>query len=463
MSFTAPEHLNGSDCRIRHSEDKGKGVYASQKIQRNTVIEISPVLFVGIAEYEQHGNFDALDHHTYKWKDGRMAVALGLGSLFNHSNTPNVSYTMDPQTDSIRYETARDIYPDEELCIFYDHKVWFDPVGEAISAIDPEPEDGWRGLSTIGNDEIDQEKPLNTANPDEIVHELCLPFKILKPAPEGEDQNSIRTVLAWVVDVPEPRHLATLLKWLKGYGLDDPNLGHLKTVRKKDDRTTLLLSIDPTPPQLPVELELASPFQIPVPSSPAVTLTSLSLKSALWPTFYAPKRKGEIETWSCGRVAWAREAMEVVITEALKSQSEGELPISAYMPASYGDEDDEKSAVSHDTRTSTSHPLRHAVLNLIRQVANLNLGHPSSSSENGSHYLLTGKTVFLSHEPCVMCSMALLHSRVKQIFYLNPMSRTGGCGGATCLPMVHGVNHRFEIFVWKQALSKLAINEVLDA
>ncbi|KAJ4491294.1 cytidine deaminase-like protein [Lentinula edodes] len=466
-SSIAPEHLNSSGCRIQYSESKGRGVYASREIPRNTVIEISPVLFFGKEEYEKYGKYTVLDHYTFKWKDGRMALALGLGSLFNHSNSPNVSYTLDPCTDSIRYRTVRNIDPDEELCIFYGHNLWFDPVDTTVSVINSELEDGWGGLSAAWNDYDDPGKLSNSVDQNEIVDDHSLPFTMLKPPPEEEDLATVRTealhlVLAWVVDVPESRQITTLLKWLKNSGLEDASLGHLKRIRKQDGKTTLLLTVDPTPPELPVELELASPFQIPVPSSAALTLTSLSLKATFWPTFYAPKRKGEVEHWSRGKVEWAREAMKVVETEALKSQSENELPISAFMPASYGGGENEKVAVACDTRNSNSHPLRHAVLNLIRRVADLEADN-SPSSENGSNYLLTGRSVFLSHEPCIMCSMALLHSRVKQIFYLNPMRRTGGCGGVTCLPTLQGVNHRFEVFVWKEVVSKLVINEALDA
>jgi tRNA-specific adenosine deaminase 3 len=48
-----------------------------------------------------------------------------------------------------------------------------------------------------------------------------------------------------------------------------------------------------------------------------------------------------------------------------------------------------------------------------------------------------------------MCSMALLHSRVARVIYLMTMDRTGGCGGAACLPRLDGVNHRFGVLKWK--------------
>ncbi|RPD59112.1 hypothetical protein L227DRAFT_564225 [Lentinus tigrinus ALCF2SS1-6] len=196
----------------------------------------------------------------------------------------------------------------------------------------------------------------------------------------------------------------------------------------------------------------------------------LKLKLLLWPTIYTPRKKFEPEPRTRGKVQWACDAMEQVVKKA-----QDVLPIAAYVPVAYDEETRTatrmlESISAHDTRKSTSHPLRHSILNLVRAVASasaatapmspppqltpvINVPAPSldqvtaaltkphthvvtrqslNASEshpeevrNGAHYLLTSLTLFTTHEPCIMCSMALLHSRVKEVFYLIPMAKTG--------------------------------------
>ena len=131
-----------------------------------------------------------------------------------------------------------------------------------------------------------------------------------------------------------------------------------------------------------------------------------------------------------------------------------QLPVVAHVPIPYGDTQLSRPFLAYDTRISTHHPLRHAALDIIRQVADARAQQPpaaqNEATKNGAQYLLTGLTLFITHEPCLMCTMALLHSRVKAVFYLVPMPKTGGCGGVACIPSLKGVNHRFSISIWKE-------------
>ena len=61
-----------------------------------------------------------------------QALALGLGSMFNHSTKyQNVRWTRNTEQDYIVYTSIRDIEAGEELCISYGSRVlWFEDVEE---------------------------------------------------------------------------------------------------------------------------------------------------------------------------------------------------------------------------------------------------------------------------------------------------------------------------------------------
>lgn len=130
------------------------------------------------------------------------------------------------------------------------------------------------------------------------------------------------------MDIPEPRHTNILLKWLKQSGLETPDLGHLKRIRKLNGTTTLLLTsvkLSPDAPPLPSDIELPEPYTIEVPRNPALTMESLKAKATFWPTIYAPRKKGELEPMSRGQVRWAWEAMRTVVQEAKLAKENGEV------------------------------------------------------------------------------------------------------------------------------------------
>ena len=108
--------------------------------------------------------------------------------------------------------------------------------------------------------------------------------------------------------------------------------------------------------------------------------------------------------------------------------------------------------------SSHKHPLRHAAMNAIDAVAHAqgggawprDVGDVTLKDSNEKCYLLTGYDVYLSREPCCMCAMSLVHSRVGRIFFFSTGNeerrKFGALESAVKLHAVEGLNHSFDVF-----------------
>jgi SET domain-containing protein len=67
-----------------------------------------------------------LDHYTFCWSGTRPhALALGIGSLLNHSAEPNAYFMRDTLHGLVRFYTLRPVVAGEELFISYGEHLWF--------------------------------------------------------------------------------------------------------------------------------------------------------------------------------------------------------------------------------------------------------------------------------------------------------------------------------------------------
>lgn len=117
---------------IKESKGKGRGVFATETIAANTLIEISPVLVFAEKETPD-AEKTLLYNYFFEWGKNRKKRGLGMGyiSMYNHSYDANCIYEQDYDDITISVMTIRDIKAGEELCINYnatpDDKtpVWF--------------------------------------------------------------------------------------------------------------------------------------------------------------------------------------------------------------------------------------------------------------------------------------------------------------------------------------------------
>jgi len=96
-----------------------------------------------------------------------------------------------------------------------------------------------------------------------------------------------------------------------------------------------------------------------------------------------------------------------------------------------------------DERTPPNHPLLHAPMLVVRAQARRQRRKRSEGAPPSEAYLCTGMDVYMTDEPCVMCAMALLHSRVRRAVYRRRDSEMGGLGSVESVHALSSTNHRF--------------------
>ncbi len=117
---------------IAETRSMGRGVFTSEAIPKDTVIEISPVVIMS-GEERKLLDQTALHNYIFEWGDNKeqCCMALGYLAVYNHSYESNCEYEMDFENAGISVKAVKDIAPGEELFINYngdwnDSKpVWF--------------------------------------------------------------------------------------------------------------------------------------------------------------------------------------------------------------------------------------------------------------------------------------------------------------------------------------------------
>ena len=70
----------------------------------------------------------------------------------------------------------------------------------------------------------------------------------------------------------------------------------------------------------------------------------------------------------------------------------------------------------------------------------------AQAQNNSKPYLCTGLDCYMIHEPCAMCAMAMVHSRVRRVIYCVPDSVHGALGGAFRLHGQKSLNHHYQVY-----------------
>jgi len=108
------------DLYIDIISGKGRGVRTRNKIMKDTIIEIAPCIEMNIKEIE---NTILKDYWFGIRNKNKIAICFGYLSLYNHSDTPNISLIKyDEKNKTYTVIANRDVEKHEELCHDYGYK-----------------------------------------------------------------------------------------------------------------------------------------------------------------------------------------------------------------------------------------------------------------------------------------------------------------------------------------------------
>lgn len=270
------------------------------------------------------------------------------------------------------------------------------------------------------------------------------------------------------------------------------------------------------------------------------TRTSISNNSNINQNNLTPgavDRAADARLWTKEATQWAIANFRKCLDLAKKAKEQGELPIGVHVTPSFSDLETSSTTGpdghswievdAWDTRRSERNPIKHGVTNAIRDVAKLRsdrdrekliilgakvaatlnrepealpqairqataakstndaIEGPATSARavanSGQDYLLNNLILFTTHEPCLLCCMSLVHSRVRAVYFIQPSPGAGGCcgsgleeelrctfaqdGGPYAIQEQAGLNHHFDVWKWvgdRNDLSQDNLDQLLD-
>ncbi len=121
--------------------------------------------------------------------------------------------------------------------------------------------------------------------------------------------------------------------------------------------------------------------------------------------------------------------MAIALEEAEAAIRKGEVPVGAAVVL-----DDDILARAHNSPIALKDPTAHAEILALREAAK-RLGN----------YRLTGTTLYVTVEPCIMCVGAIVHARVSRLVYGAADPKNGGVASLYRILEDRRLNHTVEV------------------
>ena len=121
--------------------------------------------------------------------------------------------------------------------------------------------------------------------------------------------------------------------------------------------------------------------------------------------------------------------MQLALEQARLAWAEGEVPVGAVVV-----KDGEVIAAGYNQPIGRHDPTAHAEIVALRAAA-----------EKLGNYRLPGCELYVTLEPCIMCSGAMMHARLARVVYAAVDPKTGACGSVVNLFDEDRLNHHTEV------------------
>ena len=120
--------------------------------------------------------------------------------------------------------------------------------------------------------------------------------------------------------------------------------------------------------------------------------------------------------------------IDLAYKEAVKAMLEDEVPVGAVIV-----KDGKVIAKAHNKKEQCNNPVGHAEIECIKKA----------SKKLGNWYLKDCE-MYVTLEPCVMCSGAIINARIKKVYFGARDLKSGSLGGLFNVLDQDGFNHYFD-------------------
>jgi len=124
-----------------------------------------------------------------------------------------------------------------------------------------------------------------------------------------------------------------------------------------------------------------------------------------------------------------RQWMQHALQLAARGEAEDEVPVGCVIV-----QDGRIIGEGWNRPISSNDPTAHAEIVALRDAA-----------QRLGNYRLTGATLYVTLEPCLMCAGAMIHARIGRLVFGAPDPRRGAVNSTTHAFETQGLNHRVDI------------------